>query len=117
MSHVAGGLKFLNNRFIVQSPGLYYVYCQVMYTPSTDDNAGLASTYVKRYSVLRPSAPNLLLKARHTRHNPDNDRHSSYVGGVFQLHKGDTLFVQVSKPDLISHDDVASFFGLFRVGQ
>ena len=98
MSHVAGGLKFLNNRFIVQSPGLYYVYCQVMYTPSTDDNAGLTSTYVKRYSVLRPSAPNLLLKARHTRHNPDNDRHSSYVGGVFQLHKGDTLCLLYTSP-------------------
>ena len=119
MSHVKEGLRFNNNRIYVQSAGLYFVYCQVLYTPSEAqaDDSTIASTYVRRFSILRPSAASFLLKARHTRHMPAEDRQSSYVGGVFQLYKGDTLYVQVSRPDLVSHDDVASFFGLFKVGQ
>jgi hypothetical protein len=46
----------------------------------------------------------------------ENDRHSSWVGGLFFLHPGDQLFVQVSLPQHVSHDDMASFFGLFKVG-
>ena len=120
MSHVkGGGLQFHGNRLYVQSPGLYFVYSQVLHSPSTAHalDTRPVSLYVRRYSILRPSAPEVLLKARHTRHLPARDRDSSYAGGVFLLHKGDSLAVQVSRPDLVSHDDVATYFGLFKVGQ
>ncbi|XP_076435862.1 tumor necrosis factor ligand superfamily member 15-like [Babylonia areolata] len=129
LSHVTRGLKFHKlSRLLVQTPGLYYVYSQLLFNPSpspaddtsSSDVTGLKrhviSSYVRRVSILHPVASGLLLKSRHTRGDPAKDRHSSYVGGVFRLYQGDWLDVQVSQPDLISNDDVASFFGLFRVG-
>ncbi|KAL8625582.1 hypothetical protein ACOMHN_014670 [Nucella lapillus] len=128
MSHVREGLQYRNKRVTVKTPGRYYVYCQVLYSPShspspssprhSDDaiTRDVASAYVRRYSILRPAAPGFLLKMRHTRHDVTKDRHSSYAGGVFQLHRGDSLYVQVSRPDLVSHDDMGTFFGLFRIG-
>ncbi|KAL8596596.1 hypothetical protein ACOMHN_034967 [Nucella lapillus] len=124
MSHVRG-LQFHKNKLYVQKEGLYFVYCQILYnkapppkvmTPHAAYLAGLASHYVRRFSLLRPATSGLLLKARHTRMTGLDDRHSSYVGGLFFLHTGDELFVQVSVPGLVSHDPVASFFGLFKVG-
>ena len=103
----------------MQRPGLYFVYCQILYNRAATDthpHPKLASNYVSRHSVVYPASSGILLKARHTRASGVDDRHSSYVGGLFFLHAGDQLFVQVSIPELVSHDDKASFFGLFRVG-
>ncbi|XP_070213281.1 CD40 ligand-like [Littorina saxatilis] len=119
VSHVRQGLKFHDSKIYVQSAGLYFVYCQILYNRATGDHhdyPALASNYVKRHSVLYPASSGILLKARHTRMSGENDRHSSYVGGLFFLHAGDQLFVQVAVPELVSHDDKASFFGLFKVG-
>ncbi|XP_076454341.1 CD40 ligand-like [Babylonia areolata] len=124
VSHVRGGLTFHDNKLYVREAGIYFVYCQILYNrpegPHQEEDSSaspqLASHYVKRYSLVYPSASGLLLKARHTRASGRDDRHSSYVGGLFFLHAGDQLYVQVSVPDLVSNDDRASFFGLFKVG-
>ncbi|XP_076454238.1 uncharacterized protein LOC143289190 [Babylonia areolata] len=117
LSHVKAGLSLHNNGIVVSSPGRYFVYLQVLFSPSSSPSAhSVASAYVERFSILRPSASGLLLKTRHTRHDVTEDRHSSYVGAVYHLHRGDWLYVKVSDPDLLSHDDVGTFFGLFRVG-
>nr|KAG5685776.1 hypothetical protein BaRGS_002095 [Batillaria attramentaria] len=120
ISHVRTGLKLHDNRIYVQDSGLYFVYCQILYNRADvqrPNDPEVASNYVKRSSVVYPATSGILLKARHTRYNQDRDRHSSYVGGLFFLHEGDELFVQVSYPELVSHDDTASFFGLFKVGE
>lgn len=117
VSHVRKGLKFHENKIYVQSPGLYFVYCQILYNRNPGDDVthdSVASNYVKRHSLTFPSSSGILLKARHT--SGQRDRHSSWVGGLFFLHAGDQLFVQVSIPELVSHDDTGSFFGLFKVG-
>ncbi|KAL8595614.1 hypothetical protein ACOMHN_025650 [Nucella lapillus] len=128
MSHLLHGLQLLKNgtRLLVQTSGLYYVYTQILYNPTssptttttttTKPHFDVTSAYVRRYSILHPALPTFLLKSRHTRSDAAVDRDSSYVGGVVRLYKGDRLFVQVSKPELISYDEVASFFGLFKVG-
>lgn len=117
VSHVRLGIKFHENKLFVQVAGLYFVYCQIMYHKAGENAFPqdiVASNYVKRHSLTVPAASSILLKARHT--SGDNDRHSSWVGGLFFLHVGDQLFVEVSSPELISHDDTASFFGLFKIG-
>ncbi|KAK7090801.1 CD40 ligand-like [Littorina saxatilis] len=118
MSHVRQGLVFEdNNKITVVTPGLYFVYCQILYNKADKPlTSMLASAYVMRNSLSYPASSGILLKSRHTRFNDDTDRHSSYVGGLFFLHKGDGLFVRVSVPEAVSHDDRASFFGLFKVG-
>ncbi|XP_070211125.1 CD40 ligand-like isoform X2 [Littorina saxatilis] len=118
MSHVRQGLVFEdNNKITVVTPGLYFVYCQILYNKADKPlTSMLASSYVMRNSLSYPASTGILLKSRHTRFNDDTDRHSSYVGGLFFLHKGDGLFVKVSVPEAVSHDDRASFFGLFKVG-
>lgn len=125
MSHLRG-VKFHNHKLYVRSPGIYFIYCQILFNrappppkdgdPNSRHLALLASHYVRRHSLLYPASSGLLLKARHTRASGQDDRHSSYVGGLFYLHAGDQLFVQVSVPELVSRDDRASFFGLFKVG-
>ncbi|KAK7451345.1 hypothetical protein BaRGS_00039842 [Batillaria attramentaria] len=120
-SHVREGLKLHDNRIYVQTPGLYFIYCQFLYNrpiagTSDSKEPQVASNYVQRYSVVYPATSDILLKSRHTRYDQEKDRHSSYVGGLFFLHEGDQLFVSVSIPGLVSNDDKASFFGLFRVG-
>ena len=131
LSHVRSGLDFHGgNSITVLKPGLYFVYCQMLYNPSSASASassasgkplsaamGLVSSYVLSNSLSYPASSGILLKSRHTRHDPAADRHSSYVGGLFFLHTGDRLFVRVSVPSLVSHDDKASFFGLFQVGQ
>ena len=119
VSHVREGLRLYDNKIYVQTPGLYFVYCQILYNRAHSDtfhHTKLVSNYVMRHSILFPSTSDILLKARHTRASGEDDRHSSYVGGLVFLHRGDQLFVRVSVPELVSHDDKASFFGLFKVG-
>lgn len=118
-SHVRTGLKFHDNKIFVQTQGLYFIYCQILFNRFEGDDqthSRLASSYVQRHSVLYPATSGILLKSRHTRSSGEDDRHSSFVGGLFFLHPGDQLFVRVSVPQLVSHDDKASFFGLFKVG-
>ena len=88
----------------------------MLYTPDPTFTDETVSFYVKRHSILRPSSSGIVLKSRHTRSDIESDRHSSYIGAVFELHKGDSLYVENSAPELLSHDDIASFFGLFKVG-
>ena len=122
LSHVKKGLTFHDNKIYVQTEGLYFIYCQILFNrhdPHPEDDREppkLASHYVRRHSLQYPASTGILLKARHTRVSGNDDRHSSYVGGLFFLHAGDQIFVQVSVPELVSYDDRASFFGLFRVG-
>lgn len=119
-SHVREGLKYHDNRIYVQTPGLYFVYCQIMYGDSSEPSSQRAeprviSNYVERFSVVKPGISGILLKSRHTRYHEEKDRHSSYVGGLFQLHQGDQLYVRVAHQEYVAHDDMASFFGLFKV--
>ena len=117
LSYVREGLKLEDNKIYVLTPGLYFVYCQVLYNADTPlSPSSLVSSYVLRHSLAYPASSGILLKTRHTRYDKEADRHSSYVAGLVFLHKGDQLYVKVSAPELVSHDDKGSFFGLFRVG-
>lgn len=119
VAHVRGGLKFVDNTIYILTPGLYFVYCQILYNrvdPETEQGGQIASSYVMRHSIAYPPTSGILLKSRHTRYSREADRHSSYVGGLFFLHTGDQLSVQASKKSIISNDETASFFGLFKIG-
>ena len=116
MSHVRDGLTFDDHTIYVMTPGLYFVYCQILYNADMPLSSSLVSSYVVRHSLAYPASSGILLKTRHTLYDREADRHSSYVGGLVFLHKGDQLYVRVSLPQVVSHDDKGSFLGLFKVG-
>ncbi|XP_025099237.1 tumor necrosis factor ligand superfamily member 11-like [Pomacea canaliculata] len=118
-SHVRPGLTFRDNAIYVVSPGLYYVYCHILFDLEDEEkgsNSRLVSSYVLRDSLISPEASGILMKTRHFRHDDVNDRHGNYVGRLVLLDRGDNLYVKVSDPSLVSSDEKSSFFGLFRVG-
>ncbi|PVD28705.1 hypothetical protein C0Q70_11299 [Pomacea canaliculata] len=121
LSHVRTGLTFHDNTIYVVTSGMYYVYCQMLYNNRGDDNnedvPQVVSSYVYRESLIDPVMSGIMLKTRHTRYSQQTDRHTSYVGGLVALHKGDKLYVKVSEPSAVSNDEKGSFFGLFRVGE
>lgn len=120
LSHIREGLHFHDSVIYVITPGLYFVYCQILYTGTdsvNDAKSQAVSHYVIRNSTAYPPSQGILLKSRHTRYDYDNDRNSDYVGGVFYMYSGDKLFVKVSRPSLVSSDSLGSFFGLFKVSE
>lgn len=117
-SLVRPGLTFHDNTIYVITSGMYYVYCQILYNISDDnidDGPQVASSYVYVTSLMYPNMSGIVLKSRHTQ-GDIQDRHSTFVGGQLLLHKGDKLYVKLSHPSLVSHEEKGSFFGMFKVG-
>ncbi|XP_046893248.1 tumor necrosis factor ligand superfamily member 6 isoform X2 [Hypomesus transpacificus] len=114
-----GGVVYRAGELQVNHTGLYQVYSRVEYLiKHCSPTDGLIHTVLLR----RPghSKDLILMQARREgfcRSNGEQQLWSSgsHLGSVHQLQGGDGIYVNVSRPDMISHNHNGNFFGLYKV--
>lgn len=110
---------------MIPQTGFYYIYSQIYFRFRENEDSDLLGQirnpkqlvqYV--YKQTDYPEPILLMKSARTScwsKKAEYGLYSIYQGGVFQLQRGDRIFVSVSNSDIVDMDKEASFFGAFMV--
>ncbi|XP_059825211.1 tumor necrosis factor-like [Hypanus sabinus] len=115
------GIEFSNNSLLIQQPGLYFIYTQVVFYARQCDGKTIFLSHDMH--KLSPSYPEetILLKATksvcHYHHHSDPWFKTSYQGAIFELEAGDRIFSRVPK-QVVTYLDTKegkTFFGVFAL--
>ncbi|KAG9354622.1 hypothetical protein JZ751_001335 [Albula glossodonta] len=109
-----------NNALIVPQDGRYSVYLQLTYRMTEKffcipGNLIQLTQEVYRWSDSYPVETLLMVASDTVNCSEKKWRRSIYTSGVFQLEKGDRLFVKAGNAVLIDYNEKRMFFGAFLV--
>ncbi|KAM9353072.1 tumor necrosis factor b (TNF superfamily, member 2) [Symphorus nematophorus] len=127
-----GGFKLVNNHIIIPHTGLYFVYSQASFrvTCSDGDEEGAGkgltplSHRIWRYSDSIGSRVSLMSAVRSACQitaQEDSYRdgegwyNAIYLGAVFQLNKGDSLWTETNQLSELETEEGKTFFGVFAL--
>lgn len=126
-----GDLKLEDNAIVIPRNGLYFVFTQASYNvpcstskKNTDDGYTPLSHKVQWLSPTSPSTKKhyLLSGIKSTCETKTKEEMNDepvldfiYLGGVFQLHKGDKLLTETSRKADIDRESSKTFFGVFEL--
>ncbi|KAK9981811.1 hypothetical protein ABG768_001335 [Culter alburnus] len=109
------GLDYKNNSLYVQQDGYYYIFSKISHL----ENCEFFKHTVMQRSDIYNNEPILLMQnSRYCSSNkpqPMGERGNSYLGGVFHLNKGDSVFVTVNNSSLVQSNTYDNFFGAFMI--
>lgn len=111
------GMKLENNRLVIPSRGLYFVYTQVVYCGgkcATQGNLYLTHSVNKRseaYPVDMPLLSATKSACEGTSHNGTPWYETIYLGGVFSLEEGDVLSTLTSQTSYLDPKGAQNYFG------
>ncbi|NXY04079.1 TNFL6 factor, partial [Pteruthius melanotis] len=109
------GVQYRNRGLVINEPGLYFVYSNVLFRGSVCDNQVLSHVVYKR----NPSSPGSLVLMEDKGINYCTGQRmwarNSYLGALFKLRKMDSLHVNISRIALVSFEESKTFFGLFKL--
>ncbi|XP_029959492.1 tumor necrosis factor-like isoform X1 [Salarias fasciatus] len=117
-----GGFRLWNGSVVVPRSGLYFVYSQASFRVAC--GAGPVpvplSHGVWRHSDSQGGGAPLMSAVRSACRGPApaDGRgwyDAVYLGGVFQLRRGDRLWTETNRPTLLETDDGRTFFGAFAL--
>ncbi|XP_017538758.1 tumor necrosis factor ligand superfamily member 14 [Pygocentrus nattereri] len=112
------GLDYNEGSLRIQTQGFYYVYSKVYFS----ETCALFKHQVKRRSPRYNNSPTDLMQSlryscvgsqRHEQNRADVG--NSFLGGVFLLYKGDSVYVQVNDSRVIRAGVYDNFFGVFMI--
>ncbi|NWW27208.1 TNFL6 factor, partial [Falcunculus frontatus] len=118
--HISGhaytsGVQYRNRGLVINEPGLYFVYSNVLFRSSACDSQILSHVVYKR----NPNSPGSLVLMEDKGINYCTGQRmwarNSYLGALFKLRKMDSLHVNVSKIALVNFEESKTFFGLFKL--
>uniref|UniRef100_A0A8C0GRU8 CD40 ligand n=1 Tax=Chelonoidis abingdonii TaxID=106734 RepID=A0A8C0GRU8_CHEAB len=107
-------ISYKGGKLKVEKEGLYYIYSQVSFCTKTAPGAPFT---VFIYLNLPSESDRLLLKGQDT-HSSSSvycALQSTHVGGVFELRKGDVVFVNVTDSTQVNYDHGNTYFGMFKL--
>ncbi|XP_067085781.1 tumor necrosis factor ligand superfamily member 6 [Osmerus mordax] len=114
-----GGVVYRAGELQVNHTGLYQVYSRVEYFIK---DCSPTDWVVHTVLLRRPGhSKDLVLMQAHRegycRSSKDRQLWSSgsHLGSVHQLQRDDRIYVNVSRPDMISHNHNGNFFGLYKI--
>ncbi|XP_023996791.1 tumor necrosis factor-like [Salvelinus sp. IW2-2015] len=132
-----GGLKLNNNEIVIPQAGLYFVYSQVSFhvsckaDPKHPNNQKMVhlSNTVERWSpsygtednkkeqTLLSSVRTVCKKSSNSEESEGKRYNAVYIGAVFRLEKGDTLWTVIETRLLpqLETGDGKNFFGVFAL--
>ncbi|KAK2909521.1 hypothetical protein Q8A67_005358 [Cirrhinus molitorella] len=107
------GLEYKNNSLYVQQDGYYYIFSKVAHMDTCKYFKHQVMQCTERYN----SKAIELMQSSRLICTPDKSQSigNSYLGGIFHLYKGDTVFVKVNNSSLVHGDHYENFFGAFMV--
>uniref|UniRef100_A0A671RDG6 THD domain-containing protein n=1 Tax=Sinocyclocheilus anshuiensis TaxID=1608454 RepID=A0A671RDG6_9TELE len=101
------GLEYKNNSLYVQQDGYYYIFSKIAHLENCNFFKHQVMQCTERYSS---QAIELMQSSRYS-----TWRDNSYLGGIFQLYKGDSVFVKVNNSSQVHGEAYENFFGAFMV--
>ncbi|NWY09184.1 TNFL6 factor, partial [Aphelocoma coerulescens] len=109
------GVQYRNRGLVINEPGLYFVYSNVLFRGSACDSQVLSHVVYKR----NPNSPGSLVLMEDKGISYCTGQRmwarNSYLGALFKLRKMDSLHVNVSKIALVNFEESKTFFGLFKL--
>ncbi|XP_026109924.1 tumor necrosis factor ligand superfamily member 14-like [Carassius auratus] len=107
------GLQYKNNSLYVQQDGYYYIFSKISHMENCSFFKHQVMQWTERYSS---KAIELMQSSRFICVPSKSQwRGNSYLGGVFQLFEGDSVFVKVNNSSLVYGEVYENFFGAFMV--
>ena len=105
-SHLVGGFEFIQGRLHVPVDGLYYVYAQLYFNSTPNDSYNRVAVYADNQLILMIQ-----------KYLPLGPEETGFAGGVFQLKKGDVIYVKVigDKPTKMWLGPSHSYFGAYKI--
>ncbi|XP_036413689.1 tumor necrosis factor ligand superfamily member 14 [Colossoma macropomum] len=112
------GLEYKEGSLHIQKQGFYYVYSKVYFS----ETCSLFKHQVKRRSPRYNNAPTDLMQSLRyscvgSQRQEQNraDVGNSFLGGVFLLYSGDSVYVQVNDSRVVRSGVYDNFFGVFMI--
>ncbi|NXW48932.1 CD40L protein, partial [Nyctiprogne leucopyga] len=107
-------ISYQGGKLKVEEAGLYYIYSQVSFCTKTATSAPF-TLYI--YLYLPVEEDRLLMRGQNTHSTsmPHCDLQSIRVGGVFELRKGDMVFVNVTDSTRVNYYHGSTYFGIFKL--
>ncbi|XP_043072770.1 lymphotoxin-alpha [Puntigrus tetrazona] len=107
------GLEYKNNSLYIRQDGHYYIFSKIAHLENCNFFKHQVMQCTDRYSS---KAIELMQSSRFIC-LPDKSqwRSNSYLGGVFQLSKGDSVFVRVNNSSQVHSEAYENFFGAFMI--
>ncbi|KAG8506047.1 Tumor necrosis factor, partial [Galemys pyrenaicus] len=121
---LANGVNLTDNQLVIPSDGLYLIYSQVLFKgQSCPSNLLLLTHNIRRFAVSYQKNVNLLsaIKSPCQRETPEGAEarpwyEPIYLGGVFQLEKGDRLSAEINLPDYLDFAESGQvYFGIIAL--
>uniref|UniRef100_A0A452RAS1 Tumor necrosis factor n=1 Tax=Ursus americanus TaxID=9643 RepID=A0A452RAS1_URSAM len=121
---LANGVELTDNQLIVPSDGLYLIYSQVLFKGQGCPSTHVLLTHtISRFAVSYQTKVNLLsaIKSPCQRETPEGTEAKPwyepiYLGGVFQLEKGDRLSAEINLPDYLDFAESGQvYFGIIAL--
>lgn len=107
------GLEYKNNSLHVQQDGHYYIFSKIAHLEKCNYFKHQVMQCTDRYNS---KAIELMQSSRFICGASESSwMGNSYLGGVFQLSKGDSVFVRVNNSSQVHSDANENFFGAFMV--
>ncbi|KAM3872906.1 tumor necrosis factor b (TNF superfamily, member 2) [Diretmus argenteus] len=127
-----GGFRLKDNQIIIPRTGLYFVYSQASFRVSCNDGDGEStgkriaplSHRIWRYSdsiggkaSLMSAVRSACQRAAHEDSYREGEGwyNAIYLGAVFQLNRGDTLWTETNQLAELESDGSKTFFGVFAL--
>lgn len=120
---LANGMDLKDNQLVIPADGLYLVYSQVLFKGQGCSNYVLLTHTVSRFAVSYEDKVNLLsaIKSPCPKETPEGSElkpwyEPIYLGGVFQLEKGDRLSAEVNLPKYLDFAESGQvYFGVIAL--
>uniref|UniRef100_G1L830 CD40 ligand n=1 Tax=Ailuropoda melanoleuca TaxID=9646 RepID=G1L830_AILME len=114
---ISSNLVTLENgkQLAVKRQGLYYIYAQVTFCSNRATSS--QGPFIASLCLNSPSgSERVLLRAANPRSSSKPcGQQSIHLGGVFELHPGASVFVNVTDPSQVSHGTGFTSFGLLKL--
>ncbi|XP_054424654.1 tumor necrosis factor [Pteronotus mesoamericanus] len=121
---LANGVQLTDNQLVVPLDGLYLIYSQVLFKGQGCPQTHLLLTHtISRFAVSYPKKVNLLsaIKSPCQRETTEGTEAKPwyepiYLGGVFQLEKGDQLSAEINLPEYLDFAESGQvYFGIIAL--
>ncbi|KAM9233246.1 tumor necrosis factor isoform 1-T1 [Trichechus inunguis] len=121
---LANGVELIDNQLMVPSDGLYLIYSQVLFKGQGCPSTHVLLTHtISRIAVSYQTKVNLLsaIKSPCHRETPEEAEAKPwyepiYLGGVFQLEKGDRLSAEINLPNYLDFAESGQvYFGIIAL--
>ncbi|XP_077054601.1 tumor necrosis factor ligand superfamily member 14 [Siphateles boraxobius] len=115
------GMDYKNNSLYIQQDGYYYIFSKIAHLENCRffQHKVMQCTHSYSYKPMELMQNSRFLCESDThqsdKHQSSGNRGNSYLGGIFHLNEGDSVFVMVNNSSLVLHNTYEVFFGAFMV--